>query len=86
MRIFLIQGGLVGLAGSAIGSALGAGLATFFATLARNADGTPIFPIDLTPTLFLSAAGIAIFTGLVAAVVPARRAARLDPASVIRYG
>lgn len=86
MRIFLIQGGLVGLAGSAIGSALGAGLALFFATLARNADGTPIFPIDLTPTLFLSAAAIAIFTGLIAAVVPARRAARLDPASVIRYG
>ena len=86
LRIFLIQGGLVGLAGSVIGSALGAGLALFFATLARNADGTPIFPIDLTPTLFLSAAAIAIFTGLVAAVVPARRAARLDPASVIRYG
>jgi lipoprotein-releasing system permease protein len=86
MRIFLIQGGLVGLAGSAIGSALGAGLATFFGTLARNADGSPIFPIDLSPALFASAAGIAIFTGLVAAVVPARRAARLDPASVIRYG
>jgi lipoprotein-releasing system permease protein len=86
LRIFLIQGGLVGLAGSVIGSALGAGLALFFATLARNADGTPIFPIDLTPSLFLSAAGIAIFTGLIAAVVPARRAARLDPASVIRYG
>src|SRR5512132_380966 len=86
MRIFLIQGGLVGLAGSAIGSALGAGLAVFFAGLARNADGSPIFPIDLSPALFLSAATIAIFTGLIAAVVPARRAARLDPASVIRHG
>jgi lipoprotein-releasing system permease protein len=85
-RIFLIQGGLVGLAGSALGSALGAGLALFFASLARNADGSPIFPIDLTPALFLSAAGIAIVTGLLAALVPARRAARLDPASVIRYG
>ena len=86
MRIFLIQGGLVGLAGSAIGCALGAGLALFFARLALNADGSPIFPIDLTPALFLSAAGIAIFTGLLAALIPARRAARLDPASVIRYG
>ncbi|MFS8069366.1 MAG: ABC transporter permease, partial [Byssovorax sp.] len=86
MRIFLIQGGLVGLAGSAIGSALGAGLAVSFANLARNADGSPIFPVDLSPALFLSAASIAVFTGLIAAVVPARRAARLDPASAIRHG
>lgn len=86
MRVFLIQGGLVGLLGSVLGSALGAGLAVFFTSLARNADGSPIFPIDLSPWLFVSAAGVAIFTGLVAAVIPARRASRLDPASVIRYG
>jgi lipoprotein-releasing system permease protein len=86
MRVFLIQGGLVGLSGSALGCALGAGLALFFAGLTRNADGSPMFPMELTPALFLSATGIAVATGLVAAVVPARRAARLDPASVIRYG
>lgn len=85
-RIFLIQGALLGLAGSALGSALGAGLSLFFASLAKNPDGSPTFPVDLSPALFLAASLLATVTGLVAAVVPARRAARLDPAVVIRYG
>lgn len=86
MRVFLIQGAVVGVVGSVLGSTLGAGLAIFFTTMARNADGSPLFPIALEPGLFLTAAGVALFTGLVAAVVPARRAARLDPAVVIRNG
>ena len=83
-RVFLVQGAIVGLSGSLLGSALGAGLATFFGSLARNADGTPTFPIDLTPSLFAYAASIATLVGLVAAIAPARRASRLDPAEAIR--
>lgn len=86
MRVFLIQGAVVGVVGSVVGSAMGSGLALFFTTIARNADGSPLFPITLEPGLFLTAAGVALVTGLVAAVVPARRASRLDPAVVIRNG
>jgi lipoprotein-releasing system permease protein len=85
-RVFLIQGGVLGLLGSLLGCGLGAALALFFASLARNPDGSPTFPVALTPGLFLGAAALATVTGLCAAVVPARRAARLDPATVIRYG
>lgn len=85
-RIFLLEGAIVGLAGSVLGSALGAALARLFATLARNPDGSPTFPVDLGPGLFATAAVIAVGTGLVAAVIPARRAARLDPAVAIRHG
>jgi lipoprotein-releasing system permease protein len=70
--------------GSVLGSMLGSALALFFTALLRNPDGSPLFPITLEPRLFLTAAGVALVTGLVAAVVPARRAARLDPAVVIR--
>lgn len=86
MRIFLIQGAIVGLIGSAFGSALGAGLATFFAGLVKNADGSPVFPVDINIRLFIQAALIATSTGLIAAVVPARRAAKLDPATAIHHG
>lgn len=86
MRVFLIQGAVVGVVGSVLGSVLGSGLALFFTTIARNPDGSPLFPITLEPGLFLTAAGVALVTGLVAAVVPARRASRLDPAVVIRNG
>ena len=35
----------------------GAGLALFFASLARNPDGSPTFPVTLRPGLFLAACG-----------------------------
>lgn len=85
-RVFLVQGAIVGLSGSILGSAIGAGLASFFGGLFRDADGSPTFPIDLTPWLFARAAAVATVVGLVAAIAPARRAARMDPAEAIRGG
>jgi lipoprotein-releasing system permease protein len=82
-RIFLIQGAIVGLFGSAAGSALGTVLALLFARLAQNPDGSPTFPVDLNATLFLTATVVATATGLIAAVAPAARAAKLDPVEAI---
>ena len=86
MRVFFIQGGLVGLFGAVVGSGIGTVLALLFANLAKNPDGSPTFPVDLNLGLFSFATLVATSVGLVAAVVPARRAAKLDPAVVIRYG
>jgi lipoprotein-releasing system permease protein len=83
-RVFLFQGGIIGLVGSLFGSGLGALLVTFFAGTARNPDGSQIFPVVLEPGMFLIAAGVATLTGILAAVAPAVRAARLDPAVAIR--
>ena len=85
-RIFLVQGAVLGLAGSAVGIAVGTGLSLLFASLATNPDGSPTFPVNLSLGLYVGAAAVATLTGLLAAVAPARRAARLDPADVIRYG
>ncbi|HEY3446299.1 MAG TPA: ABC transporter permease [Myxococcales bacterium] len=82
-RIFLIQGAIVGLFGSAAGSGLGAVLSLLFASMAKNPDGSPTFPVDLNPTLFATAALVATVTGLISAVAPAARAAKLDPAEAI---
>ncbi len=84
LTVFLLQGGLIGLVGSLLGSGLGAMLVTFFASTAKNADGTPVFPVVLEPGMFLIAAGVATVTGLLAAVAPAMRAAKLDPVVAIR--
>ncbi len=84
LRIFLLQGGMVGLIGSLFGGGLGALLVTFFASTAKNPDGTPIFPVVLEPSMFLIAAGVATITGILAAAAPAARAAKLDPVVAIR--
>jgi len=83
--IFLIQGLVVGLVGAVVGSLLGALLAFVFSRMAVSADGSPTFPVDLGPDLFLRAFLVAIGVGLAAAISPARRAARLDPAVAIRH-
>jgi len=83
-RVFLIQGGVLGVAGSIIGSALGALLAKLFEHATLEASGAPRFPVELPPSLFATAAAIATGVGLLSAVIPARRAARLDPATAIR--
>ena len=86
LRIFLIQGGLVGFVGSLFGSGLGVLLVRVFVRLMRNPDGSAMFPVTLTLALFVGPTALATIVGLLAAVAPARRAARLDPAEVIRYG
>jgi lipoprotein-releasing system permease protein len=86
LRIFLIEGAIVGLVGSLLGGAIGAGLATFFAHAVKNPYGESLFPVALTPGLFVAAAAVALVTGLLSAWYPARHAARLDPAQVIRGG
>jgi lipoprotein-releasing system permease protein len=83
-RIFLFQGGMVGLVGAVLGAALGAGLALLFQTMAVSPDGSPRFPVDLSWPILARGAAVALASGVLAAVFPARRAARLDPAEAIR--
>jgi lipoprotein-releasing system permease protein len=85
-RIFLLQGAILGTVGSLIGIALGTGLALFFASQARNPDGSPTFPVDLTLWLYGRSVAVALSVGVAAALVPARNAGRMDPATVIRNG
>ena len=84
--VFLIQGGVLGLAGSLVGAGLGAALAKAFEAGVRDPSGAPRFPIQLDASLFLFAIVLATGVGLLSAVIPARRAARLDPATAIRSG
>ena len=52
--------------------------------VARQANGTELFPLILERQLFVYTALLATLTGLIAAVAPALRAARLDPVEAIR--
>jgi lipoprotein-releasing system permease protein len=84
LRIFLLQGGIVGALGSALGVLLAVVLIWAFTHFVRGSDGLPLFNITLAPVLALQVAAIATLCGVLAAVAPARRAAQLDPAQAIR--
>ena len=84
LRIFLLQGAIVGALGSALGMALATAMIWAFTTFVRGSDGLPLFDISLAPGLALRIALLATASGVLAAVAPARRAARLDPAQAIR--
>jgi lipoprotein-releasing system permease protein len=84
LRVFLLQGGLLGFGGSVVGCAIGSAALMLWQRYARNADGTPMFPLVFDPAMLVAALLLASLTGLAAAFAPALRAARLDPVVAIR--
>jgi lipoprotein-releasing system permease protein len=84
LRVFLIQGAVLGLAGAAVGTALAFGFLAAWRGLVRHPDGTPPLEITLAPSTLVGIALASVLIGLVAAIVPAVRAARLRPAEAIR--
>ena len=84
LRVFLLQGLIVGALGSALGVLLAVALIWLFTHFVRGSDGLPLFNITLDAGLALRIAALATVCGLLASVAPARRASRLDPAQAIR--
>ncbi|WP_227674551.1 ABC transporter permease [Psychrobacter jeotgali] len=80
LRIFLIQGAAFGLLGSIMGSVVSYVLVWGF-----NTFGPSLFTIVISIELILTTMLLATITGIIAAAIPSRRAARLDPVEAIRY-
>lgn len=77
LQVFLWQGALLGVGGAVLGTGLGALAALFLERVVP-------FDIIVDGWTALTALGISVATGLLAAVWPARQAARMDPARAIR--
>lgn len=84
LRIFLLQGAIFGSLGSLLGVSLAFGLLALFAAIYKSPDGSIMFTAQLDPNLVIMASLVAMLVGILAALLPARRAARMDPVQAIR--
>ena len=76
---FLMEAALIGALGGAVGYLLGFGLTT-----AIDHSGSSLDIFLVTPRLTVLALGFAVAMATLAGIVPALRAARLDPVSALR--
>jgi putative ABC transport system permease protein len=81
VREYLMEAAIIGLIGGLLGYLLGAGL-TNLINAAGKASNLELFLI--TPTLTALVIGFAVVLGALAGVLPAIRAARLDPVTALR--
>ena len=82
IRELVTEAAVIGAMGGAIGLALGA-LVVFLANELGRSSGTILF--DLTPGTAIFAVAFSTILGMVAGIVPAWSAARLDPVAALRY-
>ncbi len=98
LRIFFMTGASVGLIGTIVGSALGIAFAANIETIRQGIQsliGVDVFnaeiyflsrlPAEIDPMEVVTVIAIALTLSFLASIVPARRAARLDPVEVLRY-
>jgi putative ABC transport system permease protein len=82
VRELVAEAGLIGVIGGVLGLALGATV-VFLANEAGRGSGTILF--DLTVGTAIFAVAFSTILGMVAGIVPAWSAARLDPVQALRY-
>ena len=75
---FLVEAATLTLVGGAIGMILGGGLTYAVSHL------TPI-PAKVPPLSVVAALGVSVITGVAFGIVPAQRAAKMDPVEALRY-
>lgn len=85
-RIFLFQGVILGIFGAVLGVSFGLGLTVMFTKFAVNPDGTPVVELYVNPNFIILSAILAIISSSIAALIPAKKSAKLDPIEVIKNG
>lgn len=85
-RIFLFQGIILGIFGAILGVSFGIGLTAMFTKFALDSNGNPIVELYINYKFVAFSAILAIVASSMAALIPAKKSAKLDPIEVIKNG
>lgn len=83
LRVFLLQGLLIGLIGAVVGCATGYGLCLWLEGI-TNAEGVPVLPIAPEQGGYVAALVLTTLGAAIASILPARSASRVDPLEAIQ--
>jgi lipoprotein-releasing system permease protein len=88
--IFIRMGFMLGLLGTGVGASLGTGICLILKyvypiPLPEEVYNINQMPVVISPAIILLVVGSSMLICLIAAVIPARRASRLLPATALRY-
>jgi lipoprotein-releasing system permease protein len=88
--IFMLQGLIIGIVGTAVGASLGYGVSHVLDTYQLIRVPVDVYqishvPFKVLPLDFTLVIISAIIIAFIATIYPSRQAARLDPAQALRY-
>jgi lipoprotein-releasing system permease protein len=91
MYVFMLQGLIIGVVGTAVGAAAGAALSWVadrykLIHVAGDVYQISYLPFTLLPLDFFAVIAAAVFICFIATIYPSRQAARLKPVEALRYG
>ena len=87
LAAFLLQGAIIASIGAVIGSVAGHYLVVFLGTLKIHQEGlvkSETFLVYEDPVFYFYGVGFALFVGIIASLIPALRAARVESVDVLR--
>lgn len=84
-RIFLIESGVLGLIGGAIGVAVGLGIAKSVEVIGQAALNTPYLTAFISWWLIIGSLAFAVIVGMASGYLPARHASKQNPVDSLRY-
>ena len=85
LKIFLIEAGILGLAGGVVGVALGITISKTIEYIAVHQLGSELLQASMHPALIIGCLIFAFAVGAVSGTLPALRASKLNPTDALRY-
>ncbi len=85
LLLFLIESGVLGLAGGLVGALLGIGLSKGVQFIAGQYLGTTLLKAAVSPQLIIGVLLFSVIIGTISGILPAIQASRMNPVEALRY-